>query len=171
MMLTCFAAAVVVAAWAPVLRVLLDLAAEPVCQRRSTLWPLVGVLAAGAAVTVLVLVMLGTEMIGGPDRPTICDFDEFGCRPTVDRSGPATPQALHAIYILAAIALLGVALNAALLATGRLRIPTTPWLTERHHMPNNPQAHREIPMNEHPDPHKDQPPASAPIASTPAGQG
>ncbi|PYE12022.1 hypothetical protein DFR67_12630 [Williamsia limnetica] len=112
------------ATWAPVLRVL-NLAAERVGQRRRALWPLVGfaVLAASVVITSLVCVGLGTELIGGPDRPTICDFDEFGCRPTVDRSGPATPQAVHALYVLAAIALVGLAADAVVFVRKRWYTP------------------------------------------------
>lgn len=125
--LTCCAALAVIATWTPAVLVL-DPAAVRVYQRRLTLRPLVGfrLLTASVVITSLVCVGLGIEMIGGPDRPTICvGTDELGlCRPTVDRSGPATPQAMHAIYVLAGIALLGLAADALLLVTGQLRIHT-----------------------------------------------
>lgn len=120
------------ATWAPVLRVL-NLAAERVGQRRRALWPLGGfaVLAASVVITSLVCVGLGTELIGGPDRPTICDFDEFGCRPTVDRSGPATSHAEDAVRVLAGIALCGLAADAVLLISSRRRARTlTPGVRE-----------------------------------------
>lgn len=127
--LTLGAAIAVIATWAPVVRVL-GAAAMGMCRRRpQALWPLLalaalGILTVSAAVTAWVFAMLGTEMIGGPDRPTICDFDEFGCRPITDSSGPATQQAVHALHVLTAMAVVGLAADAVLLVSRRWRAPT-----------------------------------------------
>lgn len=96
--------------WFHAFGLLLDSAAgHAMGERRRSRWLLV-VLAAGVLIAMVVCMVVGTEIIGGPDRPMTCTTDELGvCRPTVDRSGPATPQAVHAIYVATAIALIGPA--------------------------------------------------------------
>lgn len=110
--------------WFHAFRLLDTAAGRGFCQRRRSRWLLVvlSASAAGVMIATMVCMALGTEMIGGPDRPMVCSRDELGgCRPTVDRSGPATPQAVHAIYVATAIALVGLAV---LLVCRRLRAPT-----------------------------------------------
>ncbi|MEU3475861.1 hypothetical protein [Rhodococcus sp. NPDC006774] len=121
----------VMATWGPAVWMLGE-AAMGMCRRRpQALWPLaaliaLGILTVSAAITAVIFMMLGTEMIGGPDRPTICvGTDELGmCRPTVDRSGPATPRAVHAVHVLAAMAVVGLVTDAVLLVSRRWIAPT-----------------------------------------------
>ena len=112
--------------WFHAWRLLGIAAGRAFCQRRRSRWLLVVLAATAAGVMISTLVLgcmsLGAEMSLDRDRPMTCTTDELGgCRPTVDRSGPATPQAVHAIYVAAAIALVGLSV---LLVCRRLRAPT-----------------------------------------------
>lgn len=69
---------------------------------------------------VLCCVSVYTEMGRDSDRPMTCTNDFGRCMPTVVRSDPATPQTVHAIYVAAAIALVGLVV---LLVCSRVRAP------------------------------------------------
>ena len=122
---------------------LLDIADEPAfCQRRRSRWLLVALAATADGVVICTLVLgcvsVYTEMSRDSDRPITCTNDELGgCMPTVDRTGPATPQTVHAIYVAAAIALIGLAV---LLVCSHLRARTPPagWKTPSPHSRTEP---------------------------------